>query len=200
MKYLLFDIGNVLADFDEGHLLERVAGSTRFSREAVTARDHELDDLVEKGLISPMEYVERLNASKGLDWTRDRLTQVWSEVFTLNETGRALFEEAVGAGIPVCMLSNIAEFHVEAIRRNWPGFFDGAQELFFSYRIGVRKPDPAIYRHVLQTLNAEPGQCFFLDDLPENVDAACRLGMQAHRFFPEVADQLRAAAHAFMAG
>lgn len=197
MRYILFDIGNVLADFDDRDLLAAVARSTRLSREQATARAPELDDLVEKGLISDVEYLARLNESKGLSWSIEDLTEVWSHVFTLNEPGRELFDEAVQAGTPVYMLSNIARFHMDAIKRNWSWFFDGAAGLFLSYQIGVRKPHSDIYRHVLNELQADGNQCFFVDDLAENVASARALGINAHCFSPENHTTIRDAADAF---
>ena len=38
--------------------------------------------------------------------------------------------------------------------------------------VGVRKPDPSIYRQALDELGAEGAQCFFIDDRPENIEAA----------------------------
>lgn len=197
MKFFLFDIGNVLADFDERDLLASVVQSSSHPGPQATAREPELDDLVEKGMISDAEYVIRLNESKGLAWSIDQLTEIWSQVFTLNEAGRNLFEEAAQAGVPVYLLSNIAQFHIHAIERNWPWFFEGVNGLFLSYQIGVRKPHPDIYRHVLKALEIEGSQCFFVDDLPDNIEAARAVGMQAHQFIPENHTAIREAARAF---
>ena len=197
MKFLLIDIGNVLVDFDDRDLLAAVVQSTSHPLQQATAREPELDDLVEKGLISDAEYVIRLNESKGLAWSIDELTEIWSHVFSLNEAGRELFEEAAQAGVSVYMLSNIAHFHINAIKRNWPGFFDGAKGLFLSYQIGVRKPHADIYHHVLEALDAEGSQCFFIDDLPGNIEAARGVGMHAHLFVPEKLGAIRDAAKVF---
>ena len=48
--------------------------------------------------------------------------------------------------------------------------------------VGLIKPDPAIYRHTLERLGAEPQTTLFVDDRQENVDAAAALGMQVIRF------------------
>jgi FMN phosphatase YigB (HAD superfamily) len=197
MKYLLFDIGNVLADFDDQDLLAAVAESTSHPREQATARAPELDDLVEKGLISDAGYLARLNEAKGLAWSIDDLTEVWSHVFSLNEMGWKLFREAVGAGAPVYFLSNIAQFHINAIKRNWPRFFDDAEGQFLSFQIGVRKPHSDIYRHVLNELRTDGSQCFFIDDLTENVESARALGINAHRFTPDNTAAIQKAACEF---
>lgn len=46
-----------------------------------------------------------------------------------------------------------------------------------SSAVGVRKPDPAIYRLALEELGVEPGDTVFVDDMPANVQAARELGM-----------------------
>ncbi|HSR88708.1 MAG TPA: HAD-IA family hydrolase, partial [Pontiella sp.] len=130
-------------------------------------------------------------------WSIDQLTDIWSQVFTLNQEGWRLYQEAALAGVPVYMLSNIAQFHINAIKRNWPTFFDDAHGLFLSYQIGVRKPHPGIYQHVLDELGVEGEECFFIDDLPPNIEAARAAGMHAHQFIPGSQASIREAARRF---
>jgi putative hydrolase of the HAD superfamily len=46
-----------------------------------------------------------------------------------------------------------------------------------SSRVGLRKPDPAIYRLVCDELEIEPHEAVFLDDLGVNLKPARALGM-----------------------
>ena len=48
-----------------------------------------------------------------------------------------------------------------------------------SSKAGVRKPDPAIYLMMCETLGVEPGACVYLDDLGINCKPAAGLGMHA---------------------
>ncbi len=184
-KYFIFDIGNVLVDFDFKKLLCQIAEDSGLPVEPPTERDLEMHHAVEEGVISDQEFVDYLNEAKGLAWTVDTLIGVWQKMFTVNPAGRKLFLDSIARGLPVYTLSNIAEHHIEAIERNWPGFFDGATGLFLSYEIGVRKPDAKIYSHLLENLGIEGKQCLFLDDRADNVEAACAAGIQAHQFIPE---------------
>ena len=45
--------------------------------------------------------------------------------------------------------------------------------------VGLRKPDPTIYRLAAEQLGLELTQCAFVDDLQPNIDAARELGMYA---------------------
>lgn len=48
-----------------------------------------------------------------------------------------------------------------------------------SSKVGVRKPDPAIYRMMCDALDVEPAACIYLDDLGINCKPAAGLGMHA---------------------
>jgi HAD superfamily hydrolase (TIGR01509 family) len=48
--------------------------------------------------------------------------------------------------------------------------------------VGLRKPDPRIYAELLHRSDTTAQQLIFIDDLPENVDAATDLGINGHRF------------------
>lgn len=60
---------------------------------------------------------------------------------------------------------------------------------FVSCRIGLRKPDPAAYSHVLRELGVPASQCIFVDDRASNCEAAYEAGIHAIRF--EGAEPLR---------
>ena len=47
-----------------------------------------------------------------------------------------------------------------------------------SSRLGMRKPDPRIYRHACDLLGVEPEHCIYLDDLGINLKPARALGMR----------------------
>ena len=64
------------------------------------------------------------------------------------------------------------------------GLFDAQ---VFSYRVGCLKPDPRTYRAALASLRAVAAETLFIDDSPENVVGARRLGMRSVRFCSTVA-------------
>ncbi len=57
--------------------------------------------------------------------------------------------------------------------------FDG---LIISAEVGVMKPEPRIYQIALEKLGVAAREAAFVDDTPENVDAARALGMQGVLF------------------
>lgn len=55
-------------------------------------------------------------------------------------------------------------------------------EIVFSAELGLAKPDPRIYNHVLGLLKVEPDEAVFVDDMPANIAAAQAVGMHGIRF------------------
>ena len=54
-----------------------------------------------------------------------------------------------------------------------------------SSKVGVRKPDPAIYGMMCQALGVEPAACVYLDDLGINCKPAAQMGMNAIKVVSE---------------
>ena len=184
-KYVLFDIGNVLVNFDFQLLMDRIGADSGRPSTPYSERDWEMYDAVERGKISDEAFVDYLNEANELDWSVESYIDVWRVMFSVNPVGRGLYLDAIKRGLPVYTLSNIAAHHMVAIERNEPGFFAEATGLFLSYQMGARKPETEIYSQVLQSLGANGEQCFFLDDRLENVEAARSAGINAYHFIPE---------------
>ena len=185
MKVFLFDIGNVLCDFDYDKLLNIYEEISKKSVTIDTLWDQQMYTDVEAGKISDQEYVELVNHSKNINWKVQDLIYAWKKIFSENKIGRILYYHAIQQKTNVYTLSNIADYHVKAINENWPNLLTQASGLFFSYVIGSRKPDPKIYEYALRSLSVNPDQCFFIDDLEENIKMARTLGMNAYQFVPE---------------
>ncbi|WP_230208224.1 HAD-IA family hydrolase [Microlunatus sp. Gsoil 973] len=78
----------------------------------------------------------------------------------------------------LAILSNSADGAREQEERRY-GFSAIFDPICYSHEIGVNKPDPRVYRRTLDAMGAQAEQVLFIDNRPENVEAARRLGMQA---------------------
>ena len=100
--------------------------------------------------------------------------------FTLDAEFRPCVE-ALRKRYGIALLSNdIAEWsRFLRVHYNLEPLLDAA---FISGDLGVRKPDPQIYRIALATLGAKPHECVFIDDDPVRVAAAAELGFRSILF------------------
>lgn len=89
--------------------------------------------------------------------------------------------ELKSRGFRVLYLSNYSRHTMEANPEvlDFLPYMDGG---VFSCDVGIVKPDPAIYRRICDQYGLEPGECVFLDDFPDNVEAAREFGMNGILF------------------
>ena len=85
------------------------------------------------------------------------------------------------AGLRTSILSNLPLPIGESLRAT-PGFLDHFDQVTFSYRLGVIKPEREIYEYALRGLGVAPAEALFLDDRSENVEGARALGLHAEIF------------------
>lgn len=57
-------------------------------------------------------------------------------------------------------------------------FAESFDVIIYSHEVGLVKPDPRIYALLCAELNVPAADLVFLDDVPENVEAACRFGIR----------------------
>jgi putative hydrolase of the HAD superfamily len=84
-------------------------------------------------------------------------------------------------GHPLYCLSNMHFASIEYLEKKetfWD-VFDGA---VISCRLQLCKPEPDIYKHLLQTYGLRADETLFIDDVQKNLDSAARLGIRTLRF------------------
>lgn len=86
----------------------------------------------------------------------------------------ALVRRARQAGIRTALLSN--SWGNTYDRTGWDEMFD---VVVVSGEVGMRKPEPRIFKYTAELLQVDITSCVFVDDLPWNVDGARATGMAA---------------------
>ena len=61
---------------------------------------------------------------------------------------------------------------------NYPDLESVFEKTFYSYEMGLRKPDRACYQYVLDDLGSEPETCVLFDDSPANLESSEVLGIK----------------------
>jgi putative hydrolase of the HAD superfamily len=82
------------------------------------------------------------------------------------------------AGIKTGILSNLGDAMEVGIRARFP-WLERFHHHTFSHRLGIAKPDAAIYRHAAEGLETAMEEILFVDDKVENIEAARAAGMVA---------------------
>jgi HAD superfamily hydrolase (TIGR01509 family) len=94
---------------------------------------------------------------------------------------REFLVRANQAGVPVWCLSNDVARWSQHLRESL-GIAALLRGVVISSDVRVRKPDAAIYRHLLGRTGCSPSDLLFVDDRRNNVEAAAALGIPSVRF------------------
>ena len=126
----------------------------------------------------PREEFERelaVGLSEGLDRpiAPERLIQRMLTDLRLDDAMIAAVRTARRAGVPTALLSNSwgVEYYPHDLLAE---LFD---QIVISGEVGLRKPDPEVFRMATDRLGLSPEDCIFVDDLPSNIQAAEAVGM-----------------------
>lgn len=183
MKIALFDIGNVLVNFDINVLYRKMSMDTSYSIDeikAITNAKH--TRLLETGKISMSEYMIYYRETIDLQWDEETWIKKYSEIYSKNKIGAELRKKLLRRGNPVCLLSNLAEYNKRALELFCPEILIGNTKNFYSYELGIHKPSHTIYLKVLDILGVRAEECIFIDDQKENIDGAIQVGMTGLQF------------------
>ncbi len=108
--------------------------------------------------------------------------QRWSEMFSgvIPETQVAI-EALAARGAPMFGLTNMSHETDLATFAMSPAFRH-LKDIVVSARVGLMKPDPAIFRLSAQRAGMAPQDLLFIDDSRRNIDAAAAVGFDTHHF------------------
>lgn len=183
-KFLYFDLGKVLLDFDVGQMCRQmgeVAGIDP-SRVKEVLFNGQLQRQYELGQISSWGFYEAFCTSSGTRPDYDALRRAGSDIFELNVRTLPIVAQLGAAGHRLGVLSNTCESHWEHCTRRYRIIAEAFEVHALSYRIGATKPEARIYRAAAELAGVQPEEIFFVDDNPDNVAGALAVGFDAVQY------------------
>ena len=189
IKNFVFDLGQVLINFQpEAYLRRLFPGHPQLKlvQKAVFGSSEWL--MLDRGVIDQEEAELRLiNQYPHLKEEISITLAGWFMMLTPIEANVALLPALKERGYGLFVISNFHEdafAHIEA-KYDWLKLFDG---LVISYQHQVLKPEPRIYRELLEGYQLLGNECLFIDDVTANIEGARRMGLEAILY--QSADQL----------
>jgi putative hydrolase of the HAD superfamily len=143
--------------------------------------DRKLRGEYDRGLFDGKGYYKSLLAEAGIftdDECLEKIAQTdqngWKN---MNPLTLKLMEDIQKAGITLGILSNMPYDFLAWGRENIP-VFTQADTALFSCEYNLIKPEKAIYEKLRERLGCEYKDIVFFDDLKDNIDKACELGIE----------------------
>lgn len=93
----------------------------------------------------------------------------------------AILDDLKKQGHTLYALSNMGQVSATYLQQH-ASFWSSFKDVVISFRVGLIKPEPAIFETMLAQFGLAAADCLFIDDSKENVQAALTLGLDAFVF------------------
>jgi glucose-1-phosphatase len=192
IKNIIFDFGGVICDLEISRSVEKFngfgppkAGHTGNREE----QDREFEKLVatlETGLITSQQFREVIHNHYQVPPSDAAIDDAWNALLAGIPEPRIQVLENIRGRYRTFLLSNSNEIHFLKFRADlqkqygYVDFDELFERVYFSYRVHLKKPDPAIFQLVLTENRLNPSETLFIDDTLMHVEAARRLGINGY--------------------
>jgi putative hydrolase of the HAD superfamily len=183
-SWLIFDFGNVLIEIDPARSIEAFQA---LGAQADLHLDADFFHDFETGALSAAEFRDALRGQLRWAAADSSIDRAWNELL-LEVPPRTLakLHQLKAKGYKLALLSN--PIHIDEVRRRlgphgYAAFERCFERVFYSFDMGLRKPDPAIYSAVDRELGiTSPTEVLFVDDNAANIASAADYGWRTLHF------------------
>ncbi|MFD3190746.1 HAD family hydrolase [Sedimentitalea sp. HM32M-2] len=179
---VVFDIGNVLIEWQPERFYDRVIGAERRRAMFATVDLHGMNDRVDKG--GHFRDTIYATAEAYPDWRAE--IRMWHDRWIELAQPRIsrsvrLLHALRRKSVPVFSLTNFGIQSFDFAATHYPFLHDFDRQ-YISGHLKVIKPDPRIYEIVETDCGIDPGALLFTDDRADNIAIAADRGWQTHLF------------------
>jgi glucose-1-phosphatase len=185
IKNIIFDLGVVLINIDTDLSVKAMKelGFSNFQESYTLFKQVDLFDRLEKGLINPVDFRNELRMHIVDEISDDKFNKAWNAMLLDFPKERIDLIKKLSKKYKIYLLSNTNEIHYNQYINDFKDQFGfDFNSLFvkpyYSFKMGMRKPDVEIFQSALSESNLNPEETLFIDDLKSNIESAKKTGLQ----------------------
>lgn len=176
---IIFDFGDIFINLDKEAPLNglKKLGLTHWNEDL-----HQLNLQFEKGQISEEHFL--LGIQKHVpNASFDEILMAWNSILLDFPLSRLEFLQKLTKKYRLFLLSNTDSIHIDTFESEnglsfTRDFYMCFEKVYFSFEMGMRKPDAEIFNYLIKNHELSPKRTLFVDDKKENTDAALSLGLK----------------------
>ena len=176
---IIFDFGDVFINLD------KEAPVTEFKKLGLKEWHDDLKDLnekFEKGQVSELQFINGFQKHLPNASIED-IRSAWNTILLDFPLYRLEFLQLLSKKYRLFLLSNTDAIHIDTFQHKagmtfYRDFYQCFEKVYFSFELGMRKPEPEIFNFLVQNDNLDPKRTLFIDDKKGNTDAVLALGFK----------------------
>jgi HAD superfamily hydrolase (TIGR01509 family) len=191
MKAIIFDLGNVLLPIDLDLTYQAFSAFSTYDATTIGQKIQQEGLWVpyESGKQTDQEFREHIRFHLDLNCTDAEFDEAFSALLLSFHTGVYEWILSLKSRFSLYLLSNTSSIHAKRFTQvtlgpsgeNLFGLFD---QVYFSFDMGLVKPDTAIYEQVIREQNLQVQEVLFFDDNVANIKSAKGLGIASYLIDP----------------
>ena len=186
---IIFDFGDVFVN------LEKEKSLNEFRKLGLQGPNEELlalNDEFERGKISENQFMEGFRKHIP-EADIDAIRSAWNSIIGDFPLYRLEFLQLLSHKYRLFLLTNTDAIHISQFEELvgvsfFSDFYQCFEKVYYSYEMGMRKPDCEIFNYIIRKHDLSPKRTLFVDDKKENTDAAAQCGLQVWNLQPGVED------------
>ncbi len=190
IKNILFDLGGVLIDLNKQACVDAFA-AIGYPQAGDMLNDYVQSGIfleLEEGRISPDDFYKAIMAEAPV--TREMIDEAFFKFLEGIPQYKMEMLLELKKKYKILMLSNTNHIMFSWLRKEYFGndgrtISDYFDELFLSYEMGVAKPNPEIFRQLIEEHGVVPEETLFFDDGIRNIEAAKEFGFKTYFVKPK---------------
>jgi putative hydrolase of the HAD superfamily len=192
IKNIIFDFGAVLYDIDFLKMtcaFEKI-GIPNFNQQYAQSQASELFCLLEKGQMDAQDFFCEIHKQSNKNITIQQVEDAWNAILLDYRKESIQWLLSNQSKYRYFLLSNTNVIHYQYFSKQFSEQFSGNsleslfEKAFYSFEIGMRKPDSEIFRFVISEAKLNPQETLFVDDTSIHIETALSLGFQCHHLLP----------------
>jgi glucose-1-phosphatase len=195
-KNYLFDFGGVLYKINITNALMRFRNFSDNKaifdnkNDSFLINDQSID-LYEKGIISTEDFRSQIKKRFALNLSDNEFDESWNSILIEKYSNATDMIRSLSSIADIRLLSNTSPLHHQYFSKECKEMFSLFKTLYFSFEIGIRKPDPKAFEYVIEHSNWLPEETLFVDDTQANIETAAALGFKTLKVeTPEILSDL----------
>jgi putative hydrolase of the HAD superfamily len=191
IKAIIFDLGNVLLPIDLSLTYEAFSNFSSFNAAEIQQKiqDHQLWIPYESGVQSDREFRDFLRSHLALTCTDEVFDEAFSALLLDFHPGVYPWISSLKESYSLYLLSNTSSIHAERFTKIQLGpqgqnLFSLFDQVYYSFEMGLVKPNLVIYQQVLQEQQLKADEVLFFDDNVANINSAKAVGIHSYLIDP----------------
>ena len=175
---IIFDFGDIFVNLNKQKEIDE------FKKLGLDGPNEELiqlNDLFERGKISELEFIQGFQKYIPNADIHD-IRKAWNSIIGEFPLYRLEFLQKLATKYRLFLLTNTDAMHISRFEHMagisfFSDFYQCFEKVYYSYEMGMRKPQPEIFKYILNKHDLSPKRTLFVDDKKENTDTAASLGI-----------------------